>query len=182
MATQFLQEMDNLNISDPKEMVSLATKWVQKTFPNVESVTTETLQCWMEEKPEELIILDTRSAAEFEVSHLPGAILIDPQSDTLQEFLQKQLLPESKNKNIICYCTVGYRSSMTAQSVNEFLSRDAGQTPKASLKVYNAEGGLVKWAGERRLMVDKQEHPIHLVHPYSAAWAKLLEPELQAQI
>ncbi|XP_034608874.1 uncharacterized protein LOC117867739 isoform X2 [Trachemys scripta elegans] len=107
MATQFLQEMDNLNISDPKEMMSLAIKWVQKTFPNVESVTTGTLQCWMEEKPEELIILDTRSAAEFEVSHLPGAILIDPQSDTLQEFLQKRLLPGTEKISVelvLCCC------------------------------------------------------------------------------
>lgn len=57
MATQFLQELDNLNISDPKEIIILFRKWLQKTFPNVESVTTETLQYWMEEKPEELIIL-----------------------------------------------------------------------------------------------------------------------------
>ncbi|XP_067394090.1 tRNA uridine(34) hydroxylase-like [Emydura macquarii macquarii] len=181
MATQFLQELDNLNISDPKEIIILFRKWLQKTFPNVESVTTETLQYWMEEKPEELIILDTRSAAEFEVSHLPGAILVDPQSDDLQDFLQKQLHPEI-HKSIVCYCTAGYRSSMTAQSLNEFLSSEASQTPKPSLKVYNAEGGLIKWASERKLLVDKQENRTHLVHPYNEEWAKLLEPELQAQI
>uniref|UniRef100_A0A8C8RWJ8 Rhodanese domain-containing protein n=1 Tax=Pelusios castaneus TaxID=367368 RepID=A0A8C8RWJ8_9SAUR len=181
MATQFLQEIDKLNISDPKEITNLAIKWVQKTFPNVESVATETLQCWMEEKPEELIILDTRSAAEFEVSHLPGAILIDPHSDTLQEFVQKQFRPET-HKSIICYCTVGYRSSMVTQNLDEFLSSEAGQHPKTSLKVYNAEGGLIKWATERRPMVDKQEHATHLVHPYNAEWAKLLELELRAQI
>ncbi|XP_009679173.1 uncharacterized protein [Struthio camelus] len=182
MATEFLEEIRKLNVTDPAEMVDLAIKWVQKSFPNVESVPTETLQSWLEEKPEDLLILDIRKEDEFEVSHLPGAIRVDPGSN-IQEILQEHLQKEpEQQKRVVCYCTVGYRASMTAQSLNEFLSSKQGQKLKPFMKIYNAKGGLAKWARERKPMVDKQEHSTHLIHPYNAEWAKLVEPELQAQI
>ncbi|KAM8797471.1 uncharacterized protein ACNFOS_009417 [Eudromia elegans] len=183
MAAKFLEEIRYLSVTDPSEMMDLAIKWVQKSFPNVESVSTETLQSWLEEKPEELLVLDIRKADEFEVSHLPGAIRIDPENNNIQEILQKHLQKEpEKQKRVVCYCTVGYRASLTAQSLNEFLSSECGQRLKPFLKIYNAEGGLAKWAREGKGMVDKWERSTHLVHPYNAEWAKLLEPELQAQI
>ncbi|XP_025962111.1 uncharacterized protein LOC112986833 [Dromaius novaehollandiae] len=183
MATEFREEVRKLNVTDPAEMMDLAIRWVQKSFPNVESVSTETLQSWLEEKPEELLILDIREADEFEVSHLPGAIRIDPESNNIQEILQEHLQKEQEQqKLVVCYCTVGYRASLTAQRLNEFLSSERGQKLKPFLKIYNAKGGLAKWARERKGMVDKQERSTHLVHPYNAEWAKLLEPELQALI
>ncbi|XP_019401086.1 PREDICTED: probable molybdopterin-synthase adenylyltransferase [Crocodylus porosus] len=181
MTEKFLEKVGH--VSDPKEMRSLATEWVHESFPEVETVSTETLQSWIENNPEELLILDTRSPAEYEVSHLPGAILIDPQTNAPQELLQKQLSQEhNQHKSIICYCTVGYRASMTAQNLTKALSSEDSITPKPAPKIYNAEGGLAKWATERKQMIDNQGGPTSLVHPYSAEWAKLLEPELQAQI
>lgn len=89
---------------------------------------------------------------------------------------------EGPSKPIICYCTVGYRSSMAAQLLGSYFSREAGKTFMASPKIYNVCGGLVVWAIERRQMVDRQERPTSVVHPYSPTWAKLLEPEFRAEI
>lgn len=55
MAETFLQKVGR--VSDPKEMRSLATEWVHESFPEVETVSTETLQSWIENNPEELLIL-----------------------------------------------------------------------------------------------------------------------------
>ncbi|CAI5795163.1 tRNA uridine(34) hydroxylase-like [Podarcis lilfordi] len=186
MADQLLKEIEAAGITDLSEKRSLVIKWVKGLFPGVEVVTTETLQQWMKEKPEELIILDTRTSAEFDVSHLPGAILVPPEADALLEFFKTRLAPgreeEGPSKPIICYCTVGYRSSMAAELLGSYFSREAGKTCMASPKIYNVCGGLVAWAVERRQMVDKQERPTSVVHPYSPTWAKLLEPEFRAEI
>ncbi|XP_054857025.1 tRNA uridine(34) hydroxylase-like [Eublepharis macularius] len=180
MATQFLKEIENIDDKEPSEIRPLVIKWIEKLFPAVQSVGTETLQQWMEEKPEELLILDIRTAAEFEVSHLPGAILVSAEGHALQELLKAQFMQEHNrgHRRIICYCTVGYRSSIAAQVANGILP----QVATTSLDVYNIQGGLVKWATERRRMVSHQGSPTQLVHPYSPIWAKLLEPEFRAEI
>ncbi|KAL8198681.1 UNVERIFIED_CONTAM: hypothetical protein K2H54_020672 [Gekko kuhli] len=225
MATQFLKEIENADAKKPSEMRTLVIKWIEKLFPEVQSVGTETLQRWMEEKPEELLILrteqdpspvntapglkeeagpdrkltfyagdftgrgkakqqDIRTAAEFEVSHLPGAILAATEGHALQEFLKAQLMQEHDRgrRCIICYCTVGYRSSIAAQLANEILPQVSAQKSATSFDVYNVQGGLVKWATERRRMVNHQETPTQVVHPYSPVWSKLLEPEFKAEI
>ncbi|HRX01390.1 MAG TPA: rhodanese-like domain-containing protein, partial [Cyclobacteriaceae bacterium] len=51
------------------------------------------------------VILDTRSPEEYKVSHLPNAKFID--YDDFDGDMVKGL---DKNKEVIVYCTVGYRS------------------------------------------------------------------------
>lgn len=65
MATQFLKEIENAADKSPSEMRALVIKWIEKLFPEVQSVGTETLQQWMEEKPEELLILVSASLLLF---------------------------------------------------------------------------------------------------------------------
>lgn len=47
--------------------------------------------------------------------------------------------------------------------------------------IYNLQGGLVKWASEKRWMVDQYNKPSSKMHPYNAVWAKLLEPEFKVE-
>ncbi|XP_077168151.1 uncharacterized protein LOC143824607 [Paroedura picta] len=184
MATQFFKEIENADDKTPSEMRSLAIQWIEKLFPEVQLVGTETLQQWMEEKPSELLILDTRTAAEFEISHMPGAVLAAAEGPALQELLKAQLMQDHNRgrRRIVCYCTVGYRSSIAAQLAKEVLPQESTEKPATSLDVYNVQGGLVKWATERRQMVDHQEAPTQVVHPYSPIWSKLLDPEFKAEI
>ncbi|MCB0490324.1 MAG: rhodanese-like domain-containing protein, partial [Cyclobacteriaceae bacterium] len=51
------------------------------------------------------VILDTRSPEEYSVSHLPNAKFID-----YDDFDDEMVRGLDKNKEVIVYCTVGYRS------------------------------------------------------------------------
>ncbi|KAJ1184547.1 hypothetical protein NDU88_001353 [Pleurodeles waltl] len=128
-------------------------------------------------------VSDTRSASEFAISHLEGAVNIDPKSDKLQEIVQKLLRDGYKpSMRILCYCTVGYRSSLMAQTLNRMQQEDDGQIQGTPLKVFNLEGGFVKWANEGRAMLDHHGNITRLVHPCNSTWGSLLEPELRAQV
>lgn len=83
------------------------------------------------------------------------------------------------HRDVVCYCTVGYRSSRAAQLLSGFRAQEVAGRDLGT-KFYNLRGGLVAWASERRPMVDQQEKPTPVVHPYNSVWARLLEPEFQA--
>ncbi|XP_078539663.1 uncharacterized protein LOC144824436 [Lissotriton helveticus] len=183
MADIFLRRFGPLDMTNRAGLRNLAMTWVEETFQDVEHVSTETLQCLMGEEKEDLLLLDSRSASEFAISHLKGAVNIDPKSDKLQDIVQK--LPVDGNKPnlcILCYCTVGYRSSLTAQILNRMHQEDEGQIRGTPLKVFNLKGGLVKWANEGRAMLDNHGNITRLVHPCNSTWGSLLEPELRAQV
>ena len=59
-------------------------------------------------------ILDTREAEEYEVSHLPGAQLVG-----FEEFDAKSVADIPKDKPIIVYCSVGYRSERIGEQLQE---------------------------------------------------------------
>ena len=74
--------------------------------------------------------------------------------------------------SVVCYCSVGYRSSMVADKLKQYL-RSQG---KKDVMVYNLEGGVFQWAIEGRELTG--EHKEH-VHPYSSFWGKLLPANLR---
>ncbi|XP_032071390.1 adenylyltransferase and sulfurtransferase MOCS3-like [Thamnophis elegans] len=183
MADQFLKDLEDSGLREPSEMRPLVIKWIEERFPGVESIPTQTLQQWMEDKPGELLLLDTRSPAEFEVSHLPEAILVPPETDAVKEIFKAWFQQENEgyHRHIVCYCTVGYRSSMTAQLLRDYLCCETNQHFITSSMIYNLQGGLVKWASEKRWMVDQYNKPSSKMHPYNEVWAKLLEPEFKVE-
>uniref|UniRef100_UPI00398F85ED tRNA uridine(34) hydroxylase-like isoform X1 n=2 Tax=Pristiophorus japonicus TaxID=55135 RepID=UPI00398F85ED len=157
--------------------------WVRKSFQSVQVVSSAALEQRLAQNRDQMLLLDTRSAAEYEVSHLEGAVRIDPETTDMEHVVKELGLTDcAGGRDVVCYCTVGYRSSGVAQKLGEFLASEAGQGLCGPPKVYNLEGGLVKWANERKAIVDSQNQPTSLVHPYSAVWAPLLEPEFRARI
>lgn len=111
------------------------------------------------------IIFDTRSAAEYEVSHLSRAIQVDPQLPVVQ-FLN--LYGDSlNNKNAVFYCSVGYRSSLFLQRVQKDLEK------YGVLSASNLRGGIFRWYNENNLVVDAHG-PTDKVHPYDKIWGGLL--------
>lgn len=134
-------------------------------FPDVPRLTTADLAALLEKdgaaKP---VLLDVRTKAEFDVSHLSGAIRVEPTSDS-----HKLSLP--KNRPIITYCSVGYRSAAMAKKL-----RDTGYS-----NVANLEGSIFRWANEKRLLVHNDGRPTDKVHPYNALWGMLVEPKHRAK-
>ena len=97
----------------------------------VQDISAAQLQTLMD-GPDELVILDVRSAAEYEAVHIPGSINIplDELSDRLDEL--------DSRVPVACICSAGYRSSQAA----EILAEADFST------VLNLEGGLRDWNGD----------------------------------
>ena len=137
-----------------------------RKFPSVEWISTEEFAQWLADplKPQP-ILLDARSEAEYAVGHLRQSQRIEPHDPDLAQFT------ESKDKPIVVYCSVGYRSARIAERLQQ-----AGFSV-----VYNLEGSIFQWANEGR-SVFKDDRPTMLVHPYNALWGKLLKSEYRAQV
>ncbi len=135
---------------------------VHADFPTVPRITVPELTRWLADtnRPQP-VLYDVRTADEFAVSHLPGAVRLDPATrgrDALQQL--------DTNRTAILYCSVGYRSSQMAEQV-----RVLGHS-----NVYSVEGSIFAWSAAGLPLVSNGV-PAKLVHPYSESYARLLPPE-----
>ena len=112
-------------------------------------------------------IFDVRSAEEFEVSHVPGAIRVDP-AMTRDAFLS-QHGAALKGKTAVFYCAVGVRSSNLAQRVGADAMKTAG-----AVRSVNVAGGIFAWHGEA-LPLENAQGKTDLVHGYDSSWGKLVK-------
>jgi rhodanese-related sulfurtransferase len=117
------------------------------------------------------LIFDTRPAEEYNVSHLPRAIQVDPQLPG-DQFVE-QFGDSLKNKNLVFYCSVGYRSSQFLQRAQKAV---AG---KGAISAFNLQGGIFRWYNEGNLVVDAHG-PTDKVHPYDKIWGGLLNERKKA--
>lgn len=111
------------------------------------------------------VVLDARTEDEYAVSHLQGAVRIDPYKPSL-----RPLRGFSKDTAIVVYSSVGYRGARVAG----FLARQGYS------QVYNLEGGQFRWANEGR-PVFRQDRPTADVHPYNPTWGLLLESQYRIE-
>jgi rhodanese-related sulfurtransferase len=128
-------------------------------FPKVSWITTEQLAAWLDDKNRPApVLLDVRTKAEWEVSHIPGARRVEPNAP-----VGEVIAAMPKETPIVTYCAVGYRSGELATRL-----REAGFT-----NVRNLEGSIFEWANEHRPLV-REDQPVTIVHPYSSLWGRLL--------
>ncbi|KAG7160596.1 uncharacterized protein LOC121876222 isoform X2 [Homarus americanus] len=142
-----------------------------------------------------IILFDVRDEVEYEISHLQGARRIsDSISDEklrelLMEYLGTKLTAEGSASNsfspdgaseeplkIICYCSVGYRSSGLARRVAKHIANFNSLKP---VEVYNLEGSIFKWANEDRDMINSNGNKTKFVHPYNTVFGLTLRKELR---
>ncbi|XP_048477306.1 uncharacterized protein YqhL-like [Rhincodon typus] len=158
------------------------TEWIRHWFPTVGNVCPSQLEQLVKENRQQILLLDVRSPAEYEVSHLQGAVRIDPETTDVDHLVKDLGLAGSMDKTVVCYCTAGYHGSEMAEKLRRSLTQGSEQEGPGSLKVYNLEGGLVKWANESKPMVDRLGQATNLVHPYNNMWAYLVKPEFRAPL
>lgn len=115
----------------------------------------------------DLLVFDVREKKEFAVSHIQGAVWLDPGID-MDEFEQK-FSHQLKGKTVVFYCSVGQRSSELAEKVDDVIQRSEA---KAS---YNLAGGVFTWRNEQRLLINQTTQPTTKVHPYNFYWGRLIE-------
>jgi len=145
----------------------LLKKSLRHKFTNIEWISTSELADWLADKRRPApVLLDVRTPAEWDVSHLPGARRVDPSGSA--ETVAGGL---AKDTPLVTYCAVGYRSGEMASRL-----RAAGFTD-----VRNLEGSIFQWANEHRPLV-RGEEPVSQVHPYNALWGRLLNDDVRASL
>jgi rhodanese-related sulfurtransferase len=144
-----------------------ATDWealkrtIRSRYPEVRQIDTESLHAAFVRGDSPLLI-DARTAAEYQVSHLQGAIRAETAAQAVTA-----LAREPKDRAIVVYCSVGYRSSALARELMRL-----GHT-----QVANLEGSIFEWAN-KGFPVYRGTEPARVVHPYDASWGALLDRKL----
>ena len=139
---------------------------IQELYPGVEHIGSAELEATLVDSETETILFDVREQPEFAISHLKGAIQIDPDL-TGEEFLSR-FANRIENRRVVFYCSVGYRSSQLAQLVQA--RSEAG----GAAQILNLRHGLFGWHNEKRQLV-RGESPTDAIHPYDFWWGRFLE-------
>ncbi|XP_067937461.1 uncharacterized protein [Watersipora subatra] len=149
---------------------------IRKKFSRVPQLSTEELAKWIKEgKP--FTLLDVRPEVEHKVSSIAGSIRVDP--DNVAEGLAVVEKETSQSLHpVVLYCSVGYRSSMAADSLIQ-MSQSKGNLQRP---IYNLEGSIFKWANENRAIVDSEGSPAQQVHPYNSFFGKILDSSKRFKI
>ncbi len=144
---------------------SVVNRMIRSEFPDVFQISTDSLAALLSDTSAGApLLLDTRPEEEYAVSHLRGAIRIDPEAE---QFSALDSL--DRNRPIVTYCSVGYRSSAVAARLAA-----AGFT-----NVANLEGSIFRWANEGREVV-RARISVREVHPHDRIWGTLLDRNLRA--
>ncbi|EGD75825.1 hypothetical protein PTSG_07944 [Salpingoeca rosetta] len=174
-------------------MMMSATTWLlRRKFPTVQQMQTDELDQLDKKKR---ILLDVRPEEEYAISHLPDAIRVDPDNvEQAQEALREK--GYKPGTPVVCYCSVGYRSSKLAQMLAEASTQAAAPTDSTATtqegkdnacKVdpkdcYNLEGSIFKWANEGRPITNTSGGTANKVHPYNGVFGHLLDANLRHQL
>lgn len=96
------------------------------------------------------ILVDARHPNEIAVSRIPGAL-------TRKEFEARA--EEFRERPIVAYCTIGYRSSRYARSLR-----------KQGFDAHNLRGSILAWLHDGGEVVDADGNPVRRVHVYGSRW------------
>ena len=138
---------------------------LQSSFPNIGHLSGAELTRWKEAN-KDVILIDVREEDEYAVSHLDGAMRIDPKASAND--VAAQIGQIAKGKDVIFYCSVGVRSSRLADRAKDELQQlGAGD-------IYNLSGGIFAWHNEQRAL-KSDAGDTQMVHAYDRTWGKLVE-------
>ncbi|MEM9592055.1 MAG: rhodanese-like domain-containing protein [Pseudomonadota bacterium] len=143
--------------------------WVRTEFPEAPQISVDDLLETLAEPTQPPLLIDVREAAEYDVSHLPGAV--NAQGDALEQLVRDA----GTDRQIVLYCSVGYRSSRAAETL-----RDQGFD-----NVSNLEGSIFEWANDGQPLVvggPDSSTPTRFVHPFDEEWGTLLDAERHSYV
>lgn len=129
----------------------------RKKFLPMEEVSSKEALSLLKSKKDDILFLDARTPIEQKVSTLPGALTFKELERQIH--LNKNL---AKEKTIIVYCTVGYRSAITTKELT-----------KRGFRAKNLMGGVLGWAQENGIFMDSKGEKTNRVHVYGKDWSIL---------
>ena len=101
------------------------------------------------------VFVDARERKEFDVSHIKGAIFVG--YDSLDLSAMKKV---NKNKEVIVYCSVGYRSEKVSEKLEEMGFKN----------ISNLYGGIFEWKNQDQPIVTSESKPTEEIHAFSRVW------------
>jgi rhodanese-related sulfurtransferase len=133
-----------------------------RRFPDVHWIDPAGLAKWQADPSRARpVLLDARTADEYAVSHLRGALRIDPYRPLL-----RPLRGMPKDTAIVVYSSVGYRGARVAHWLG-----NQGYNNATAMS-----GSIFEWANEGRPL-ERNGGPVTQVHPYDDSWRYLLSSE-----
>lgn len=127
----------------------------------------------LDDSPGDVLLLDVRSPEEYAVSHLKGALRVDPEA-AAQEVVERWG-SELAGRRVVLYCAVGVRSAGLGERIEE------AALAAGAASVSNLSGGIFRWRNEGRPLVDAAG-PTPYVHPFSSRWSRLLADPAWARV
>jgi rhodanese-related sulfurtransferase len=111
------------------------------------------------------ILLDAREKEEYKVSTIPGAIHIG-----YDDFDKSSLENLPKDKKIIVFCSIGYRSEVIGRKFVKAGFND----------VFNLYGSIFAWANAGKTLVKPNGNVTNEVHTYNEKWSKwVINPKVK---
>ncbi len=108
------------------------------------------------------IFLDIREPEEFAVSHIPGAVRVSMDAGPADVLA---MLGDVSGKRVVAYCSVGRRSSIFAEIMQDTLLSEGAAS------VANLEGGVFGWHAQSRPL-ENEKGRTDVVHPYDEIWKR----------
>ncbi|MEK6478348.1 rhodanese-like domain-containing protein [Catalinimonas sp. 4WD22] len=102
-----------------------------------------------------VLLLDARAKEEYNVSKIKGARWVG-----YDDFSLKRVDDLAKDKEIVVYCSVGYRS----EKITERLKKAGFH------HVSNLYGGIFEWVNQGMSVVDARGQTTQKVHAYDKVW------------
>lgn len=107
-----------------------------------------------------MVLIDTRSADEFKVSHIEGATFMDYES-----FEESETRRFNKSDTLVFYCSVGYRS----EKIAEIFQNEGFEN------IFNLYGGIFDWVNKENKIVNNKNIETDNVHAYNRKWGVWLK-------
>ncbi len=145
------QPADRANCQNP-EFDKKVASWLTFSVPTVSPNNVK--------KMPDVLLLDAREREEYNVSHIPKAVFIG-----YNHFEKEALKDVPKDKPIVVYCSIGYRSEKMGEKLQKM-----GFT-----KVYNLYGSIFEWVNQGNIIVDNQGITTKKVHTFNRNWSKWVD-------
>jgi rhodanese-related sulfurtransferase len=154
-------------LSYPAWRLGLITDRLRDEYKDLQFITTADLARWLAPNAGlNPLILDVRTAPEYEVSHLFDARRVEPGAE-----LNPDELPDDHKRAIVVYCTTGER----AAEYGRRLERAGYQN------VFLLDGALARWANEERPLSNGREL-VTRIHPGDSKSARLIKNAHRAAV
>lgn len=145
--------------------LTLVEQQMRKVFHDVSHLEPQAFMGLQAQWPESVLLIDARTPAEFAVSHIPGAVQVDPDARSTDAIIARA--GAVSGRTLIVYCSIGLRSSRLLVRIGQALK------DKGAVELHNLSGGIFRWRNEQRPLTNAGG-PTRAIDAYNVLWRQFL--------